>query len=175
MIKATQPFERLSIDFKGPLPSVTRDRYILTVVDEFTRFPFAFPCYDQSATTVIRCLTQLFSIFGMPAYIHSDQGTAFLSEEVRKFLHGKGISTSNTTRYNPSGNSQCERFNGIIWKTVQLALKSKNMHVSMWENALPDALHSIRSLLCTATNCTPMKDFSVILEEQLLVPQCLHG
>ena len=29
------------------------------------------------------------------------------------------------------------------------------MNISEWETVLPDALHSIRSLLCTATNCTP--------------------
>jgi len=27
LIKATQPFERLSVDFKGPLPSSTKNRY----------------------------------------------------------------------------------------------------------------------------------------------------
>ena len=43
LIKATQPFERLNIDFKGPLPSTTRNIYILTVIDEYSRFPFAIP------------------------------------------------------------------------------------------------------------------------------------
>ena len=44
LIKATQPFERLCLDFKGPLPSSTKNTYLLTIVDEFSRFPFAFPC-----------------------------------------------------------------------------------------------------------------------------------
>ena len=42
-IKATQPFERLNIDFKGPLSSVTNNKYMLTVIDKFSRFPSAFP------------------------------------------------------------------------------------------------------------------------------------
>lgn len=29
------------------------------------------------------------------------------------------------------------------------------MSISCWESILPEALHAIRSLLCTATNCTP--------------------
>ena len=37
LIKATQPFERLNIDFKGPLPSTTRNIYILTVIDSLRR------------------------------------------------------------------------------------------------------------------------------------------
>ena len=51
LVKATQPFERLSIDFKGPLPS-SKNEYILTIIDEYSRFPFAFPVKDISSTTV---------------------------------------------------------------------------------------------------------------------------
>jgi len=50
-IKATQPFARLSVDFKGPLPSTTKNRYLLTFVDEYSRFPFAFPCASVDAKT----------------------------------------------------------------------------------------------------------------------------
>ena len=40
LVKATQPFERLSIDFKGPLPSSTNNKYFLTITDEYSRFPY---------------------------------------------------------------------------------------------------------------------------------------
>ena len=155
LIKATQPFERLNIDFKGPLPSSSPNKYMLTVVDEFSRFPFAFPCRNVSTASVISCTDQLFSIFGMPAFVHSDRGSSFMSAELRQYLHGRGIATSRTTPYNPQGNGQCERYNGIVWRTVQLALKSKNLPSSAWESVLPDALHSIRSLINTSTNATP--------------------
>ena len=107
LIKATQPFQKLNIDFKVPLPSsATGSKYMLTLVDEYSRFPFAFPCRNMS-------------------------------------------------RYNPRGNGQCERYNGIIWQAITLALKSSNLTFTAWEQVLPDALHSIRSLLCTTTNATP--------------------
>ncbi|CAM1325736.1 Uncharacterised protein at_DN2520 [Pycnogonum litorale] len=90
LVKATQPFERLSMDFKGPLPTNSRNRYLLTIIDEYSRFPFAFPCSDMTASTVIKCLTQLFSIFGMPLYIHSDRGSSFMNSEVKSFLLNLG-------------------------------------------------------------------------------------
>ena len=155
LIKATRPFERLSVDFKGPVPSVTKNKYILTIVDEFSRFPFAYACPDMTSSTVIYCFSQLFAIFGMPNYIHSDQGTSFMSSELREFLTRRGIATSRSTPYNPEGNGQCERYNGIIWKSIQLACASKNLDIENWEVIMSDALHSIRSLLCTATNETP--------------------
>ena len=60
-----------------------------------------------------------------------------------------------TSIYDPRGNGQCERYNGIIWTSVKLAVKSRKLHILQWELVLPDVLHSIRSLLCTTTNETP--------------------
>jgi transposase InsO family protein len=159
LIKATKPFERLNVDFKGLLPTTDKNRYFLNVVDEFSRFPFVFPCPDMTTITVIKCLTTLFSLFGMPAYIHSDRGATFMSEELRTFLIGKGVATSRTTSYNPEGNGPVERYNGIIWKAIVTCLKSKNLPVKYWQDVLADALHSVRSLLCTATNETPHERF----------------
>jgi len=61
LIKATQPMDRLSIDFKGPLPSAGKNKYMLTVIHEYSRFPFGFPCRNMESQTVIYCLSQLFA------------------------------------------------------------------------------------------------------------------
>ena len=42
-----------------------------------------------------------------------------------------------------------------------LALKSKDLQISDWETVLPDALHAIRSLLCTSINATPHEKFFI--------------
>ena len=125
------------------------------MIDEYSRFPWAFPCADMTASTVIKCLVELFSIFGLPQFIHSDRGSQFMSEELKTFLHGKGIATSRSTPYNPRGNGQVERLNNTIWKATTLSLKSKGLATEQWELGLTDALHSVRSLLCTETNATP--------------------
>ena len=101
LIKSTQPWERLNIDFKGPLPSVSKNVFMLTVVDEFSRFPFGIPCKDTSTPSVINSLMMLFSIFGTPAYVHSDRGPSFLSTEVKNWLRSQNVATSKTTPYNP--------------------------------------------------------------------------
>ena len=156
LIKATAPFQRLSVDFKGPLPQSSKgNQYLFTLIDEYSRFPFAYPCRDMSSRTVIQCFNHLFSIFGMPDMVHNDRATDFLSDETQNYLLGRSISTSKTSRYNPQGNGQVEKLNGTLWKAVQVTLHSRNLKSSDWEEVLPDALHSIRSLLCTATNETP--------------------
>ena len=161
LIKATQPLERLSVDFKGPLPSNNKNVYLLDIVDEYSRFPFGFPCPDTKTSTVISCFNQLFSMFGMPAYIHSDQGSSFMSHEMKSYLLSKNVATSRSTPYNPQCNGQVEKLNHTLWKSVTLALKSRGLPQANWQDVLPDALHSIRSLLCTATNATPHERFFV--------------
>ena len=65
------------------------------------------------------------------------------------------MATSRSTPYNPQGNGQVERLNGTLWKAITLALKTQKLPTTKWELVLCDALHSIRSLLCTETNSTP--------------------
>lgn len=112
---------KLFLDFKGSLPSKTSNNYILTIIDEYSRFLFTIPCPDIKASSVIQNLCSLFVIFGLPAYIYSDRETAFISERINQVLRKQEVAVSRTTLYNSQGNGQCERYNCIIWMTIQLA------------------------------------------------------
>jgi len=81
------------------------------------------------------------------------------SADVKDHLSSRSVATSRSTPYHPIGNGQVERYNGIIWKAVRLALASAQLPVQQWEKVLPDVLHSTRSLLSTATNATPHDRF----------------
>ena len=95
----------------------------------------------------------------MPGYMHSDRGASFMSNELQNFLAEKGVARSRTTSYNPQGNGQVEKYNGVIWKAIVMSLKSKHLPIKYWQEVLPDVLRSIRSLLCTTTNETPHERF----------------
>ena len=159
LIKASKPFERISIDFKGPLPSSSRNKYLLVIIDEYSRFSFAFPCPNMYSSTVISCLEKLFSLCGTPQFVHSDNAPSFSSGSIKEFLLKRGIASSKSSPYHPTGNSQAERYIGIVWKSIRLSLKSNNLPLSCWKTVLPNALHSIRSLLNTTTNTTPHELF----------------
>ena len=73
------------------------------------------------------------------------------------FLASKGLSMSRTTSYNPAG--QVEKYNGTKWKALTMCLKSKALPTEYWQDAFPDVLHSVRSLLWTATKETPHERF----------------
>ena len=154
-----QPMQRISIDFEGHLPTINKNKYILTIVYEHSRFPFAIPCANTNATAVIESLNQVLVLTGLPNYVHSDRGSAFVSHKLRSYLHSLGVAASISSPYLPSGNAQAERYNGIIWKAVLLSLQSRQLPISHCETVLPTALPSVRSLLCTTMNPAPHNRF----------------
>ena len=96
-----------------------------------------------------------FSDFGPPQSLHSDRGSEFFSLEMSQFLSSWGVHQSRTTPYNPTGNAQCERFNGIIWRTVCCLLSQRQLDFTSWPSVLGEALQSVRSLHSSATGETP--------------------
>ena len=42
-----------------------------------------------------------------------------------------------------------------MWQTIKLGLKTHKLPLQHWQKLSSDALHSVRNLLCTATNQTP--------------------
>ena len=71
--------EKLSIDFKGPITSVTRNTYLIVVI-EYSWFPFVFPCPNMHTTMIIKALDRLFSLTCMPSYIDSNRGAYFIQK-----------------------------------------------------------------------------------------------
>ena len=64
----------------------------------------------------------------MPDYIQSDRGSSLISDELHNNLLSYNVATSQSTPYNIRENGQVERCSGIIWKTVNLALSSRNLN-----------------------------------------------
>ena len=89
--------------------------------------------------------------------MHSDRAANLNSEELRSFLEKNGVKKTRTTSYNPQGNGQCERYNGVIWKQVRVKLARRHLSERSWADVLPDALADLRFLRNTVTGVSPHK------------------
>lgn len=76
------PFERVQMDILGPLPmSTTGNRYLLLVIDCFTKWVEAFPLKNIKATTIADVFVKQFiSRHGVPLEVHTDQKKKFRIE-----------------------------------------------------------------------------------------------
>ena len=115
-LTAYQPLELLCIDFTKADPSKGGKEIILVLTDAFSKFSQAFVTSSQKALIVAKLLVEKwFSIFGVLAWIHSDQGWSFNNEIISHLCKMYGIRQSTTTPYNPRGNAICERFNQTLF------------------------------------------------------------
>src|SRR6218665_1389775 len=111
-----EPWERLSIDITGPYPRSSRGHvFILTVMDNFTKFVEAIPIANQEATTVAKALVEtVIARYGAPLQILTDQGTNFEGNLFQELCRLLGIDKVRTSSYPPSGNGLIERFHRTL-------------------------------------------------------------
>lgn len=97
-------WERLHIDFLGP---IANHKY-LVVIDAHSKWLEMFKMQNTTAQTTITALRSLFSRFGIPKYIVSDNGPPFCSSELNAYFQINGITHICTTPYHPASNGQAE-------------------------------------------------------------------
>ena len=61
-------------------------KYILTVIDCFSRYAFAVPLKSKKPKEIIEAMTTIFKEYGIPLKIFTDWGTEFLNKDVKAFL-----------------------------------------------------------------------------------------
>ncbi|PAA79347.1 hypothetical protein BOX15_Mlig008663g1, partial [Macrostomum lignano] len=146
---------RVHCDVVGPIAqrSKSGNRYILTLCDATSKYPFAYPMRNQKAKTVIKILQErLIPDFGVPCWIHTDQGTNFTGSAFKKFCNLFGIRHTTTTPYNPASNGQVENLNKQL-KSVLTCLLERNHND--WDTFLPACLMALRSSVHPVTGFTP--------------------
>ena len=96
------PFERVAVDILGPLPVTERgNKFLIVLMDYFTKWPEVMPVPNQEAETIAEVLVDhVFSRFGVPMELHSDQGRNFESEVFRETMKIMGINKTKRHLFN---------------------------------------------------------------------------
>ncbi|GFW99814.1 retrovirus-related Pol polyprotein from transposon 412 [Trichonephila clavipes] len=148
------PFERIAFDILGPLPrTASVNKYLLVVMDYFTKWPEVYPIPDQGAPTVAEAVVQHWiSRYGVPLQLHSDQGRNFVSAVLKGVCELLGIDKTKTTPLHPQSDGMVERFNRTILNNLSLMV-SKNQQD--WDQKVPLFLLAYRSAVHETTGYSP--------------------
>ena len=149
------PFQKLSLDFVGPLPRSTHgNEYLFTIRDTFTRWVEAFPIKRATADIATKLLVeQIFPRFGFAEQIHSDRGSQFTGQLVTDMARTLGIKATTTPAYNPKSNP-VERVHRDIGRAIKALVQERP---NQWEEVLPHVLFVIRTTPCRSTGLAPYK------------------
>ncbi|XP_065067305.1 uncharacterized protein K02A2.6-like [Rhopilema esculentum] len=142
------PWEKLHIDFCGPLPS---NDYLLVVVDRYSRYPEVEVVKSTKASCVIPKLDKMFATHGIPVAIKTDNGPPFSSEELRRYCDALNIKHEFSTPYWPQANGEVERFNQPLEKALQTAA----IEGKVWRQELQRFLLQYRSTPHCTTKVAP--------------------
>ena len=149
-LPATRRFDHIHVDIVGPLPPSQNYRYLLTVVDRFTRWPEAIPLVDAQTTTCAKALAlHWIARFGVPAELTSDRGSQFASELWATLSQLNGTRLHRTTAYHPQSNGIVERFHRHLKSALMARLTGPD-----WIDELPWVLLGIRTVLKEDLGCS---------------------
>ena len=152
-ISSYQVLELVELDFIGPLtPTKQGHKYILSVIDHYSKYAVAYATFQQNTNTVIDCLKQYFSQFGIPERILTDQGRCFISQPFQDFLNLWGISKATSTSYHPQTQGLVERFNGTI---ISILKRYVYEMPDTWDENLPLATFAYNTSIQRVNNFTP--------------------
>jgi len=88
---------------------------ILTVIDEFSRKCLRLEVrHSFKSNDLLKVLSELFILEGVPEFIRSDNGSEFVAKAVQKFLSDVNVQAAYITPASPWENGFNERFNGIL-------------------------------------------------------------
>ena len=131
------PFERISTDILGPLPTCqnTGNKYVIVFIDFFTKYVELVAVPDIKARTVVWAfLTEVICRHGTPSYLHSDRGTNYLSHIVKETCKLLQITKTQTSSYHPQCNSQSEHMMSVILAFLAKRLDAQH---DTWDRHLP--------------------------------------
>lgn len=148
-----EPWQTIGIDIMGPFPVTARHkRFLLVVVDYFTRWVEIFPISSTTAPVVAEILLdQVFSRYGLPKYILSDNGPQFVSNIFRAFCTIMQIDQKFTANYHPQTN-MTERVNRTLKPLISI-YAHRQPH--SWDKEIQRLAFAIRTSINETTGETP--------------------
>lgn len=141
----THPWTRLHIDLAGPF----QGHNFLIVYDATTKWGDAKILSSTSSEAVIIHLRNIFSYFGLPKIVVSDNGTQFTSASFKNFMQSNGIRHVRSAPYHPRSNGAAERF-VETFKEGML----RNIHLPIQHRICHILLH-YRNTVHSTTNSSP--------------------
>lgn len=156
LTRPESPFQVVYMDCIGPIevPSARGHRYALCVVDLCTRWAEVIPLRALTAKATCQALLDIFSHYGAPEVICSDQGSNFTAQLTQAFNERLGVRMRFSTPEHPQSNGLVERFNGTFKAMLKHVICSNQRQ---WDLYIPCILWAYRETPHDVTGYSPFE------------------
>lgn len=143
------------VDICGPInePSEEGYKYVLVAVEAFSGWPFAIPLKTKESREIAQALIRdVFSVFGSPLALLSDQERCFTSQLLRDICTIYGIKTSNISIAHPAANGKAEKWIRTLKEHIAMMIENDRAN---WPHTLPLICQAYRNMPHTSTKFSP--------------------
>ena len=162
---ATRPFttasyglhDQVAIDTIGPLPQSTDgNKYILTIIDTFSRWVELVPIKDTGGETAAKAILEYIGRYGAPSSFLTDNGTQFVNSTVKSLLNLVEIEHCTIHPYSHEENGIVERANKEVMRHLRDILFDARVQED-WSTYVPLVQGIINSQVHSKTGLAPME------------------
>ena len=151
---AGEPLQRMAVDILGKLHTTKNgNQYIAVCMDYFTKWVAFLPMPNHTASTIAQALIdKVFTVVGIPTYLHSDKGTDFCSNIFRAVCDTFGIDKTTTSPWRPQSDGMVERCNRTLESLLKLYV---NLDQDNWDTLLPVCAMAYNASVHSSTGYSP--------------------
>lgn len=140
---------RIHADFLGPF----YNKMYLVVIDSYSKWPEIYEMNNITASKTIEVFKNIFSRFGYPAHLVTDNGPTFTSSEFNDYCKMINVKHTYSPPYHPATNGAAERFVETFKSHVTKIKESGNSLIS----AVNLFLFDYRNMPHSLTGVTPAR------------------
>ncbi len=149
----SRPFDTVSIDVLQLPPSYQWSKYLLVMVDSFSRYVILAPLREKMARAVAHAIvTKLICEHSAPRVLLSDNGAEFRNTVLAEMCKQFGIRQTFTVAYHPVSNGLVERSNRKILEILRPIVAG---HLGAWEDYVAQVAATINASVCESTGQSP--------------------
>ena len=147
----------MQVDLVPELPPSGGYTNIVTAIDVFFRYLFAYPTSNQDAKTIAKVLIHIMTKHAyLPTTLISDKGTAFMSHVIKEVAGVLGITLKHATTKHAQTIGLLERSHMSIKQALKIETGERR---SLWHKYVNIAVLNYNTSYHTSIGCEPSRVF----------------
>jgi hypothetical protein len=155
------------LDFIGQIhPTSSKGhQFVLVATDYFTKWTEVVPLKNMTQREVILFISEhIIHRFSIPQTLTTDQGSSFMSHQVRDFAESLKIKLLSSSPYYAQANGQAKSSNKTLIKIIK---KKIEKNPKRWHEVLSEAIYTHRISKYSAMKVTP---FELVYGQEVILP-----